>query len=395
MYSQTPLVMVATDADLATVAERLEKVFIIGVDTESDSFYSYEEKVCLLQISDSEADYIIDPLKVRDLSPLAPVMSNPAIVKILHGADYDVVCLKRDFGFQFSNLFDTLIAAQLLGLPKIGLADLIQRFFGFTVDKQYQRHNWSLRPLQNEHLDYARGDTHWLLALRELLQKRLVENDRVRHAEEECALLEKREWARRGFDPSGFLKIKQAKSLENTELRVLRSLYIYRNQQAKQMNRPTFKVIPDSVLVSLAKAQPKDLRGLDKLFPAKNSMKRRHGKAMVQAIDDGLADDTPLPKAPRKNTKTVPKKGKPRLTGRVAERALGELKAWRNDQVANNRRLTPFTVASNTTLKSIASMRPFNLQELQDVPEVRKWQVQDFGEQILDVLERIAPQKSS
>ena len=189
MFDLTPLVHVTDPEALADVANTLAEARVIGVDTESDSFYSYQERVCLIQLSDAHADYIIDPLAVEDLSALAPIMANPDIVKVLHGADYDIVCLRRDFSFAFVNVFDTLIASQLLGFERIGLADLIGRFFGHEIDKQYQRHDWSRRPLLPEHIEYARGDTHFLLALREIMERKLTHAGRSRHMEEECALV--------------------------------------------------------------------------------------------------------------------------------------------------------------------------------------------------------------
>ena len=144
--------MVEDFETMAKVAEKLCCSPVIGIDTESDSFYHYREKVCLIQFSDAENDYIVDPLVIEDLSPLASVISDPNVVKVLHGADYDVVCLRRDFGFQFKNVFDTLIAAQLIGLPRFGLSDLVETYFGYAMDKSFQRYNWSKRPLLDEHL---------------------------------------------------------------------------------------------------------------------------------------------------------------------------------------------------------------------------------------------------
>ena len=147
MFGKTPLIIIEDDAALVAAAERLAGAPVIGVDTEADSFHAFKEKVCLVQLSDLENDYIVDPLKVSDMSPLAPIMADPNTVKVLHGADYDIVSLKRDFGYQFDNVFDTMISAQFLGFDKVGLADLIKRFFGHTIDKQYQRHDWAKRPL--------------------------------------------------------------------------------------------------------------------------------------------------------------------------------------------------------------------------------------------------------
>ena len=157
LFGDTELWFVDTPELLAEMVSELQDATVIGVDTESDSFHHYKEKVCLIQFSDHKRDYIVDPLRVPDLESLAPFFSDPDVVKIFHGADYDIVCLNRDFGFTFKNIFDTMIAAQMAGMPRIGLADLIDRYFGITIDKQYQRHDWARRPLQDEHIQYARG----------------------------------------------------------------------------------------------------------------------------------------------------------------------------------------------------------------------------------------------
>lgn len=389
MFEDTPLVIVEDTATLEKVAERLARAPVLGVDTESDSFYSYQEKVCLLQISDLEADYVIDPLLCEDLSSLAPILADRSIPKVLHGADYDIVCLRRDFDFRIQNVFDTLVAAQLLGMQRVGLADLIMRFFGHVIDKQYQRHDWSARPLLNEHLDYARGDTHWLPALREIMIRRLRDADRMRHMREECKLLERREWKGRPFDADGYLRIKQANTLDDAGKRVLRRLYLYRDATAREMDRPTFKVMPDAVLVRVAHDKPTSMTDLERIFRGKSAMKRRHGKQLVECVRNGLEDDFPIPRLEKKRKKrTGPR---PKLTGRNAERALNELKNWRNLRIENTEGLTPFLVASNTTLKSIAQSRPHTKEELLDVPDVRNWQVDEFGDEILAVLERVDP----
>lgn len=390
MYDDTPLVMVEDAKTLARVAERLAEAPVLGVDTESDSFYSYQEKVCLIQISDLHSDYIIDPLLLPDLSPLAPIFADRSIPKILHGADYDVVCLKRDFGFEIRNIFDTLIAAQLLGMQRIGLADLILRFFGVELDKQYQRHDWSARPLLSEHLDYARGDTHYLPALREIMSRRLRQVGRMRHLREECKLLEKRKWQGRPFDPDGYLQIKHANLLDDAGKRILRRLYLYRDAAAREMDRPTFKVMPDQVLLKVAADKPKTSAELDRIFRGKSALKRRHGRELIACVRQGLEDDFPIPRL-RKAPKPKRKGPRPRLTGRHAERALTELKNWRSRRIEDTEGLTPFLVASNSTLKAIAGVRPLDKEELRQIPDVRQWQVDEFGDEILEVLERVDP----
>lgn len=395
MFDSTPLVMVDDRPGLERLVERLSAAPVIGVDTEADSFFSYQEKVCLLQFSDLTTDYIVDPLRVREhMGVLAPIFANPNIVKVFHGGDYDVVSLKRDFQFEIVNLFDTQIAAQLLAYKGLGLADLIRRFFGHEIEKKYQRHDWSLRPLEPEHLDYARGDTHFLLALRELLNIKLARARRLDHCREECAHLAEREWAGRAFDPDGYLRIKGASGLDDAGKRILRRLYLYRDDEARELDRPAFKVIADPILIDIAKARPRSNGALADLLPRQQGLRRRFGAGLLAAVEIGLRDDFAIPSASSAARKKRPEPeevGPARLTGRAAERVLGELKNWRNQLVAGRTDITAFHVASNNTLKGIARMRPTSIDELKQVPDVREWQIRDYGEQILALLDRIAP----
>lgn len=392
MFEHTPLVMVEDDATLRRVAAALAHAPAIGVDTEGDSFFSYQEKVCLLQISDLDRDYVIDPLAVEDLSPLAEIMADPDIVKVFHGADYDVVCLKRDFDFEIRGIFDTMLASQLVGLPRVGLADIIGLFFGAELEKKYQRHDWSRRPLLPEHVEYARGDSHWLPALREILTRRLERVGRMRHLEEECLLLEEREWVGRSFDPDGFLQVKGLKGLDDVGMRVLKRLYAYRDDQARGMNRPTFKVIADEDLVSVARRRPKDLDALDAALPGRAGLKRRHAKGLLECVVAGEADKYAIPKA-RPTARQERQAGRPggRLKGKVADRVFESLKQWRNDTLDADPDLPAAAIASNSTLKEIARARPTSLEELREVEGVREWQVEDFGERLLALLDELAP----
>lgn len=393
MFEDTPLVMVEDIDALDAMLETLSTATVIGIDTESDSSYAYQEKVCLIQVSNHDTDFIIDPLAFddpEDLEPLGEILADPDVVKVLHGADYDIVCLKRDFGFEIRGLFDTLIAAQLLGMERIGLADLIARFFGIELDKKYQRHNWALRPLGKEHLDYARGDTHWMAALRELVIWQLESVGRMRHMEEECQLLEQREWGGRVADPNAFLSMKKADTLDDDGLRVLRHIFAYREREAEKMNRPVYKVIPNDVLLQIARKRPSSRSAFEDMLRSKRAMLRRHGKGLYEALEDGLDDDRPLPK-PTKPSRAPRKGPRTRLRGRAADRVFAALKDWRQEVLDDRRDLTPFNVASNSVLKAIAGVRPTDLDEMRAIPDVREWQVVDWGDEILDVLDREAP----
>jgi ribonuclease D len=399
LFEDTPLILVNDRETLEAAAKALGAAKAIGVDTESDSFHHYQEKVCLLQFSDMEHDYVVDPLALgMDLSPLAAVLADPNVCKIFHGADYDIVCLKRDFKVEIHNVFDTMISAQQLGLGGVGLADLVCEFFGIELEKKYQRHDWAERPLLPEHIEYARGDTHWLIALREILMRRLSRAGRLHRVLEECRLLENREWEGRTFDPDGYLRIKtQGVTLDDQGKRILRRLWLYRDEQARKLDRPPFKVIPDPVLVEVALARPQDEGALEKLFPrAKSAMKRRHAAGFLDAVVNGLTDDFPIPRAGGRGPRRADREPSTpaRLTGRSAERAMNALKEWRNDLVSKTPNLNPVAVVSNNTLKSIVRARPESLEELATVPDVRNWQVDAYGAQILAVLDHTVPKGS-
>ncbi|MEN9784901.1 MAG: hypothetical protein RLZZ299_165 [Pseudomonadota bacterium] len=385
MFGDTPLVMVETQAALEAAAARLRESPVLGVDTESDSFHHYQEKVCLVQISDLHHDYVIDPLAVRDLGPLAPIMADRGVVKIFHGADYDVVSLKRDFGFQVANIFDTMLAAQFLHLPRVGLADLIGRWFGHVIDKKWQRHDWASRPLLTEHLEYARGDTHFLPALREVLQKRLAAAGRLEPVLEECEVLEGRSWQGRAHDPSDFLRVKGSAQLSEAERRVLRAVYAYRDDEARGMDRPAFKVIPDPVLLDIARAQPRTAEAVTEMMRKGSSLARRHGSGLAAAVGRGLADTAPLPtSAPRE-----PKGPPDALRARDSERLMAMLKDWRNRLVAPMN-AAPTTVASNGLLREIVRTAPTTLEALGQVPDIRRWQLATHGEAIVEIVARVA-----
>ncbi len=379
MFEGTPLVMIETTEALEALVEQLRDAAVVGVDTESDSFHHYQEKVCLIQLSNLEQDFIVDPLKIDDMSSLGVIMADEGIVKILHGADYDVVCLRRDFGYSFANLFDTMIAAMFLGMPKIGLADLIDHFFGVYIDKKYQRYDWAKRPLLDEHLEYARGDTHWLAALRELLTRRLEKAGRMSAVAEECTILQAREWAGRPNTEGAFLRMKGARTMDVDTQRVLRALWEYRDEQAQKLDRPAFKVLPDHFLVGVAVRSPRTEADLAGTARRGSPMVRRHGPALVEAVHAGIADQRPIPANPK------PTRERAGRGGVGVDRFLGPLKAWRNEKVRKDG-VAPIAVVSNNLLKEIARLAPQDLDGLAEVPGIRKWQLEDLGDELLTVL---------
>jgi ribonuclease D len=385
MYGDTPLIMVEDAAALEEAVAYLVQQPVIGLDTEADSFHHYREKLCLIQISDAHRDYIIDPLQIDDLSPLKAVLENTDIVKVLHGADYDVVSIKRDTGVAVHNIFDTMISSQFLGMERIGLADLILRYFGHTLDKRYQRHDWADRPLGDDHLHYARGDTHWLVALREVLTYRLQQAGRVDALLEECTLLEDREWAGRGQAPTDFYRVKNARSLDTLGLKVLRGLWAYRDACAAELDRPAFKVLPDPILILLAAKRPHDIDGVYDIMRRGSAMARRHAEPILTAIRAAILDETPLPDWPKAEGRP---KAERNANAPSVDRVMVLLKAWRNEVVAG-RGLSPVVVANNNLLKEIARCGPRTMEELAAVPGIRQWQLKEHGETILAAINSI------
>ena len=379
----SPLVMVEDADALAKMCERLKARSVIGVDTESDSMHHFQEKVCLIQISDVDTDYIVDPLSVKDLSPLGEIINDPKVLKVLHGADYDIVSLKRDYGFTFRNLFDTMIAAQFLGFVKFGLADLVRDTFGVFMDKKFQTHDWASRPLLGEHLEYARGDTHFLIALHELMRAKLDRKGRLKMVEEECRILAEREWRSRAADTESWTRVKGANRLNASGQRVLRALCNLRDMRAKEMDRPPYKVFPDQILLRLAELQPTDFDTVASLVKPRSPLMRRHGEDMLAAVQEGLNDESSLPE-PRSNK---PRKAGPptRYGMRETERLMLRLKDWRA-AVKKRTKVPMIMVASNNQLKALAGWRPHTTEELFQVEDLREWQIKLYGPELLELV---------
>jgi ribonuclease D len=298
--------------------------------------------------------------------------------------------MKRDFGFTFDGVFDTMIAAQFLGLPRVGLADLIERWFGHQLDKQWQRHDWAARPLLPEHLDYARGDSHFLPALRDVMIHHLRRVGRLERVMEECAAVQGRRWSARAQDPAAYQRARGAKQLDETGGRVLRALWAYRDGQAREMDRPVFKVIPDEVLVDLAGVRPTTAEGVAARLRRGSPLARRHGEGLARAVAVGLADETPLP-APAPSTQRAPGQ----LRGPVAERLFGRLKEWRNRRMEEEG-LPAVAVLSNGVLTAVARRAPRQVDELAEVEELRSWQRDAFGADLVAVVnEVLAPSEAA
>ncbi|HXI04294.1 MAG TPA: ribonuclease D, partial [Candidatus Saccharimonadales bacterium] len=375
MRAKRPWEWIDTPEGLARLVEAIEGESIIGLDTESDSFHHYQEQVCLIQAAVGENDYLLDTLALRDLSSLRGPLGDPKREVVINGADYDIVCLKRDFGIRFGKIFDTALGAQLLGYPATGLSALLARHFNVKVSKQLQRDEWFRRPLNEAQMTYALNDIRYLIPLRGKIRDELEELGRLEWAEEEFHLLTKREWNRGPFQPDGFWRIRGSRDIGRREQAILRELAVMRDARARAINRPPFKVISDQALKDIAHARVRSTRGLRKIRGVSDLMIRRFGEEILAAVGKGL-------EVPEKDL-PVPPRGERRPGDPAASRRLELLKRWRRDRAVAFK-LDPGVLAPLSTLKAVARSGASTLKELQKTAEVSRWRIREFGREWLE-----------
>jgi ribonuclease D len=269
--------VIETASQFADLIEELSHAGYISIDTESNSFYAYFERVCLLQISTTEQDYILDPLALKDLGPIRAILADPRIEKIFHAASNDVLGLKRDFQFKVRNLFDTAIACKLLGYKQLGLARILEQHFGVILDKKWQRYDWGKRPLKGEQLDYASLDTHYLIPLRHSLATELVSKNLWDTAKEAFERAAEQELQERAFHPEACLQIRGAQSLDPTGKRILKALYLYRDHEAQRRNKAPFRILSNETLLRLAHQPPQSIQDFTKIKGIPRSYQAGHG----------------------------------------------------------------------------------------------------------------------
>lgn len=365
--------LIQSQRELEELFERLRGAPLVAVDTEAASFHRYYDRVYLLQLSSREETAVVDPLAVESLAPLAQMLADPAIEVVFHDADYDLRLLDREYGFRATALFDTRVAAQLLNEPGIGLAALLEKYLGVRLDKRFQRADWSARPLSPEMLSYAASDTRYLPALRDILKGKLEELGRLAWAEEEFALLDETRWAPADGEPA-YLRLKGARALRGRELAILRELYEWREAAAQRSDRATFRILNNEPMLTMAKSPPKDLAALKAIPGIGGDQAERRGREILAAVQRGL--DVPERDLPR--IERPPR----RAFDPAFEARLERLKAARN-QLAARLDLQPGVLCPNGTLEAIARANPPTLDALRDTPELRRWQFQTIGPELL------------
>jgi ribonuclease D len=365
-----------TPEALASFAQMAGKADTIAVDLEADSMFHYQEKVCLLQMAANDRSAVIDPLAIGDLSVLKGLFQNSAICKVLHGADYDVRSLFRDFGICITNLFDTQLACMYLGYKETGLEAVVANRFGVTLNKKYQKKDWSQRPLPEGMVDYAASDVAYLFPLARALTKELTLKGRLDWVTEECRLLTGVRPPENNDDPL-YIKFKGAGRLEPRQLAALEALLQTRNSIARHKDRPLFKIIGNMALKKIAVEMPASTTKLKESHALSPRQLEMYGKYVMTALEEAR-------QLPKEALPCYPRRKSPRLSPRVPER-VNHLRAWR-DQMAKQLDLDPGLVINRTLIKSIAVENPSDKAALENVEGIHDWQVKTFGSNLLNVL---------
>ncbi|MEP6988428.1 MAG: ribonuclease D, partial [Chloroflexota bacterium] len=315
-----PALYVEHDKNLKQLIKKLRTESLLAIDTESNSLYAYQERVCLIQLSTRTQDYIIDPLRIADMSPLGELLTNPKIEKVFHAAEYDLMCLKREYGFSLVNLFDTMVAARICGVKALGLSRLLSEYCGVDADKSHQRDDWGQRPLTDEGLLYAQMDTHYLPILRDKLTDLLVQHGRTEEALETFTEASEVAPLEHTFDPDGYWRMATPAGLDRRQSAVLREIYLLREDLAKERDCPPFKVFTDKMLLAIAEASPRNANEVERVKGVPVAIAHRYAQELLQAIERG--NRTQLPRRPRRTSDVDPV---------VAERFTA-LRDWRRER---------------------------------------------------------------
>lgn len=341
----------------------------ISVDLESDSYHHYSEKIALVQVCGNGNIFIMDPLEV-DLSPLASVLRDGDIEKVFHDADYDGRMLLTFLGVRPTPLFDTMIAARILGKERVGLADLLGEYFGLEMDKRFQKADWSRRPLTLEMLEYAALDVAYLASLRDRLSDELEKAGRTSWAREEFErLLE-------GLEPMpertvDVLRVKGARELSPRQLAVLRELLWWREEKAMEGDVPSFKIVGNDRLLKVARECPRSRGQLAASKALSEKQLARFGAEVLRAVERGMRaphDQLPSFPAPTRHKRDF-----------AVERMLRELKDSR-DRKAAELGMDPGFLMPNATLKAVARLKPADAGELEESGLLKGWRLRIMKE---------------
>jgi ribonuclease D len=364
--------------ELERIANEIRTADLVGVDTEAAGYHRYHDRICLLQVSTRTDTFIIDTLALADIDPLRHAFENSALETVFHDADYDLRLLSRDYGVRVRNLFDTKIAAQLIGEPAIGLAALLEKYVGVRLDKKHQRADWAQRPLPPDLLAYAAEDTRHLPVLRDRLREALEKLGRLAWAEEEFGLRERLDTAPSAEASDGYQRVKNTRDLSPRQMAALRELYQWRERVAEKRDVAPFRVVSNDILVVVARALPRAPETLAATAGLPGSLAERYGRELLAAVDRALAlADADLPRRKRGGARPPPD---------ADFDALVEKLKGARDRAAEALHLERGFLMPRQQLEDVARSGARTPAELARIPEMRQWQVAALGDGLLEVL---------
>ena len=342
--------MIDNERALMELLSDLRKAEWVAVDTEADSLHSYPEKLCLIQISVPNRDVLVDPLAGISLAGLLEELRERELV--IHGADYDLRLMYRAYGFQPRAVFDTMLAAKLLGYSQLGLDALATKLLNVKLEKGPQKANWARRPLTERMIHYAQNDTRFLQPMARMLRDELEAKDRAEWHRESCERLLRECVQTRSQDRQEAWRIKGCSELDQPALAILRALWNWREEEAIRYARPPYFVMSHESLVAMAAAAAK-AKSIAAWVPPRLSTRRL--KDIQSAIEAGLA-------LPASAWPTLPRRNATRLS-RSQKKKYEELRQIRDLQ-AVKLGVEPSVIASRAALVGLAANRPNNGDDL-------------------------------
>ena len=371
--------IIDTAAGLENFVNAIKNERNVAIDLEADSMYHFKEQVCLVQMATENRIIIIDPIQIKDLSPLKPLFLNRNVRKIFHGADYDIRSLYRDFNIEINHLFDTETACRFLGFKETGLETVIGKYFNINLNKKYQKKDWSKRPLSKAMMAYAAIDVIYLIPLAEILTKKLARIGRISWVDEECELLSNVRPILSENEPL-FLKFKGAGRLGPRSLAVLEALLKFRRNTAEKKDRPLFKIIGNGPLLKIATEKPVTQKRLKRMKILSSKQINMWGNEIVEAVAQALSlPQNRLPVYPRKKTPVLPP-GVPKRTK--------ALKIWR-DQRAAELDIDAGLLCNNVLISALALANPTDKKKLAKIQDMKQWQKNELGDDVVRVLRSV------
>ncbi|MCA9779796.1 MAG: HRDC domain-containing protein [Candidatus Eremiobacteraeota bacterium] len=343
----------------------------IALDAEMDSYFVYKTKLCLVQMSVEDRDYLIDPLSLSDLTPLNELTENPDIIKVFHAGENDVPYF-RSREVRFKNIFDTHIAAKFLELSSKSLGGLVELYFDVVLAKDQSRADWRIRPLPEEQVEYARQDTQYLCPLAERLWDELKEADASKEARQTFAGLEELDLRVKEFDPDGWARIKGSKELSPSHRTVLKELFACRERLAEEEDLALFRIAHNGALLSLAR---KRFQTVDQLKGwAKSPTLKKNAGVLLEAMERGReAGPIPFPSPRGRHGNDWSKED---------EKVFEVLRKWRNEE-SEKKGVEPSRIFSNRQLKNVARERPKDSKSLAKVDGLEPWKLEEYGAEVI------------